>query len=82
MNLLNPLRQCELTILSLVQEIFDVFSSLIALPPPTTCTRIGHFGAKGEDLPGWEEWINGDAWKRISKKKEVEQEALYIIIVC
>lgn len=31
---------------------------------------IGHWGAQGEDLPEWRDWMNGKAWERATAAKE------------
>mmetsp|Transcript_22220 Transcript_22220/g.32452 ORF Transcript_22220/g.32452 Transcript_22220/m.32452 type:complete len:391 (+) Transcript_22220:103-1275(+) len=37
---------------------------------------VGHFGASGEDLPEWRNWMDGSAWEKLtSAKEEVEEQA-------
>ena len=33
-------------------------------------TVVGHFGAKGEDIPNWKEWMDGSAWKRTKEESD------------
>lgn len=33
-------------------------------------TVVGHFGSSGKDLPGWEDYLNGNAWKRLMQEKD------------
>lgn len=39
-------------------------------------TVVGHFGSTGTDLPGWEDYLNGNAWKRKVEEKKEQDEAL------